>query len=250
MKPITAAFTTEARLFLRNVMGFFFTFIFPPLMLLLFGSLYGNEPTHFYDGRGAMDVEVPSYAGMVIAVTGLMCLPLGLAEYKERGVYKRFDATPAGKGLIILCQILVNIVMTACGIALLLAMGLALYNINIPGSPLAIVGSLALSIAAIFSLGFFITAIAPTAKIANMLAFLLYFVMLFSSGATIPVEMFPEGFMRFAQFLPLTHVVQLLKNSFFRSPARDSLTQLVVLSLCALCFGGLGALLYRRKSWS
>ena len=44
-----------------------------------------------------MDVSVPAYSAMIIGVTGLMAFPLTLAGYKESRIYKRFDATPAGR---------------------------------------------------------------------------------------------------------------------------------------------------------
>ena len=61
-----------------------------------------------------MCIRDSAYSVMVIGVTGLMAFPLTLAGYKENQIYKRFDATPAGKGLIILSQIAVNFLMTRC----------------------------------------------------------------------------------------------------------------------------------------
>lgn len=192
MKKLFAALKIESLLFLRDFYGAFFTFIFPLMMLLLYGSIYGNEPSPYFNGMGAMDVSVPAYSVMVIGVTGLMAFPLTLAGYKENQIYKRFDATPAGKGLIILAQIAVNFLMTLAGFSVLLLAGTLIYHIRIDGSFLPILGALFLSIACIFSIGFFFTAIAPTIKINNLLCYVSYFVMIFLSGATMPREMFPD----------------------------------------------------------
>ena len=83
MKKLLAVFRIEALLFLRDFYGFFFTFVFPLLMLLLYGSIYGNDPSAYFGGRGTMDVSVPAYSAMIIGVTGLMAFPLTLAGYKE-----------------------------------------------------------------------------------------------------------------------------------------------------------------------
>lgn len=83
MKKLLTVFRIEALLFLRDFYGFFFTFVFPLLMLLLYGSIYGNEPSAYFGGRGTMDVSVPAYSAMIIGVTGLMAFPLTLAGYKE-----------------------------------------------------------------------------------------------------------------------------------------------------------------------
>ena len=45
MKKWLVLFQTEAVLYCRDVFGAFFTFAFPVLMLVLFGSIYGNAPT-------------------------------------------------------------------------------------------------------------------------------------------------------------------------------------------------------------
>ncbi len=89
-----------------------------------------------YDGAEVrmMDVSVPAYAVMVMGVTGLMSLPLTMSGYKEKKIYKRFDATPVGKRTIMLAQVVVNLIMTLIGIVILLAAGRLLYQIQIKGS--------------------------------------------------------------------------------------------------------------------
>ena len=104
MKKWLVLFRIEAVLYCRDVFSAFFTFAFPVLMLVLFGSIYGNAPTAYFDGLGSIDVSVPAYCAMVLAVVGIMAFPLTLAQYKERKIYKRFDATPLGKGAVIAVQ--------------------------------------------------------------------------------------------------------------------------------------------------
>ena len=103
-----------------------------------------------------MDVSVPAYSVMIIGVTGLMAFPLTLAGYKESRIYKRFDATPAGKGVVIAAQVLVNLLMTLAGFALLFAAGKLVYDIKTEGSFWVILGALLLSIGAVFFPGFFL----------------------------------------------------------------------------------------------
>ena len=52
MKKFMVLLRMEALLFIRDFYGFFFTFVFPLLMLLLYGSIYGNEPSPYFGGRG------------------------------------------------------------------------------------------------------------------------------------------------------------------------------------------------------
>ena len=123
MKAFLAMTLTELRLSMRAYIYVFFAFVFPPLMLLLFGGIYGNTPSDFYNGHGAVDVLTPAYIGMIVAVSGVMGLPLGLAEYRQRKVLKRYKATPIGTGTIMVPQLLVNGFMSVAGLVILAIVG-------------------------------------------------------------------------------------------------------------------------------
>lgn len=197
-----------------------------------------------------MDMSVPAYCAMIVAVTGLMAFPLTLAEYKDKKIYKRFDATPDGKGRIMVVQMAVNFVMTVLGFGILIGAGLIIYDIQIDGSFLAIAGAFLLSIGAVFSIGFFFTAIARDAKISNLLCYVSYFIMIFLSGATMPKEMFPDGLRTFASFLPLTYVVELLQGTFQNLESGQYADAVVILAVLMAVCTLVGGLLYRRKSWA
>ena len=42
------------KLYLREPIATFFTLAFPPLLVLLFGAMYGNDPSPLYGGYGTM----------------------------------------------------------------------------------------------------------------------------------------------------------------------------------------------------
>lgn len=250
MKQFAVICKTEFLLFVRDFFGFFFTFVFPALMLLLFGSIYGNQPIAPGAAVGVLDVSVPAYSVMIMGVTGLMSFPLTLAECKEKKIYKRFDATPVGKKKIMLAQFLINIVMAFIGITILLTIGKAFYHIKIQGSLPAIFAVIILSLSAMFSMGFLFTAIGRDAKIANLLCYLFYFVMIFLSGATMPDAMFPDAVKKVAAFLPMTYAVDLMQGIFSGNNLSDHIAEISVLGILAVLFTSIGAFLYRKKDWS
>jgi ABC-2 type transport system permease protein len=61
--------------------------------------------------------------------------------------------------------------------------------------------------------------------------------MIFLSGATLPRELLPESIQKFAQVLPLTHVVTLLRGLWIGEPWRDHLLEVSILS--ALLIAGI-----------
>lgn len=251
MKRFAVICKMELRLFTRDFFSVFFALVFPVLMLLLFGSIYGNAPTVYEEVQvRMMDVSVPAYCVMVMGVTGLMSLPLTLAGYKEKRIYKRFDATPVGKKSIILAQVLANFIMTLAGLAILIVAGKLLYHIRIEGAFLAICVSVLVSIAALFSMGFCFTAIGRELKETTLLCYLFYFVMLFLSGATMPDLLFPDIIRKISAFLPMTYAVDLMQGVF----AGDGLflhgKELLILGVLTVLCTACGASLYRKKDWT
>lgn len=63
-----------------------------------------------------------------------------------------------------------------------------------------------------FSFGYLVASIAPTARTAQVIGMVLAFPMMFLSGAGIPLEVLPERVTRVSKFLPLTHVVTLMRG--------------------------------------
>lgn len=240
----------EFLLLVRNFFGFFFGLIFPLMMLVLFGTIFGNDPIAPGSGLRMMDLSIPGYSVMVMGVAGLMSFPLTLAECKEKKIYKRFDATPVGKKHMILAQVTVNLLLTALGIAILLTAGRFLYQVRMQGSFFVIGAAGLLSIAAMFSMGFLFTAVGKDAKITHLLCYLFYFIMLFLSGATMPAMLFPESVRKISRLLPMTYAVDLMQGVF----AGDSLgmhgREVLILGVLSIAFYSIGALLYAKRDWA
>ena len=58
----------------------------------------------------------------------------------------------------------------------------------------------------------------------------LFYPMLFLSGASVPWEFLPEGVKRFARFLPMTHVVALLRGLWIGEAWSEHLVNVGVLA--------------------
>jgi ABC-2 type transport system permease protein len=235
----------EGKLFLRNFYSPFFSLVFPLMMLLLFGTIYGNAPDAFFGGHGAMDVSVPSYMGIALGVNGLMSLPLTLADYRQKKILKRFRATPANPSLLLLSQLFVSLLMTLAGVATLIIVGIAAYGVHTPPTVWPFLAALALGIFSMFSVGLLVASIAPSNRSAGVIANLLYFPMLFLSGATLPVELFPRSIRQVAEVLPLTHSVRLLRTSWISGTLAGELTSIVVLTAVGVVFSAIAAVLFR-----
>ena len=219
----------ETKLFLRQPDAAFFTLAFPLVMLFIFGSIYGNEPTPFYGGRGSVDVSTPAYIAMIIASTGLLSIAINVATYREMGILRRYRATPLRPTAILVAQIVVNFVMTVLGALLLIIAARLVYGLRFEGNALSVFGAFTLSALSFFTVGFLLAGLTPTARVANIVGMVIYFPNLFLSGATLPKEIFPDGVLLVSRVLPLTYVVDLLQGLWFGEAWGDHLTEVAVL---------------------
>jgi len=202
---------TEMKLFLRELMAAFFTLGFPLMVLLLFGGIFGNKPIPQFGGVGFVDRMVPGYTAMVIGTTGLMSLAVVVATYREKGILRRLRATPLRPQTILAAQVFVHLLMTAIGMAIMVIIAEVLYGFRLQGSLLSVVPAFVLSCLSIFGLGFVLCGVMPTARSTQITSMVVFFLMMFLSGCVIPQPL-PETVQAYAQLLPLTHVVNLLRG--------------------------------------
>ena len=220
---------TEIKLFLREPVGAFFTLAFPLMMLFLFGTIYGNEPSPYFNGYGTVDVSIPAYTAMIIGTTGIMGLTITMSAYREKGILRRLRATPLRPQVILAAQVVVIFLMTVLGMVLLILAGKVVYGLRFDGNPFSIAVAFLLGSLSFFSLGFILAGVMPTARTGQVVGMAIFYPMLFLSGAGLPLEMLPDGVRKFSNFLPLTHVVTLLRGLWIGEPWSQHTTEVIVL---------------------
>ncbi len=245
MRRFSKVVTVELKLISRDFLTLFFALAFPVMILLLFGTMYGNEPSEFNDGFGAVDASVPGYICMIIAVTGIMTLPLTLAQYRDRKILKRFMITPVKPMEILLSQLAANTITTFAGMILLLICAKIVFNLHFFGNVLQAIAAFILILLSIFSIGLFIASVSKNAKAATAIAYIIYFPMLFLSGATMPLQMMPESLISISKIIPLTYGVELMKGIWLGSSIADYTTQVLVLGGILLLFATLSVKLFK-----
>ncbi|MCL5071555.1 MAG: ABC transporter permease [Actinobacteria bacterium] len=202
----------ELKLYLREPMATFFTLAYAPMILILFGFIYGNEPTPFFGGRGFIDIAVPSYIGLIIASVGLMSVPISTAEDREKGILRRFRTSPLSPVSYLFANVLVYTIMTLIGVLLLIIIGKFVYRASFEGNFFSVLGGLIISMLSFFSFGYLVASIAPTSRTAQVIGMVVAFPMMFLSGAGIPLEVLPDRVTRVSKYLPLTHVVTFMRG--------------------------------------
>jgi len=100
-------------------------------------------------------------------------------------------------------------------LALMLLFGRITFGLRFDGVIGSVILFAIISMVSVFSLGFIIASLAPTARTAEAVGMAIYFPMIFLSGATIPVQVMPDTLTKITNILPLTHIVKLMQGLWF-----------------------------------
>jgi len=213
MRSLAKTSWVELKLFAREPLTVVFTFALPLVLLFVLGSVFGNTPDPtVYRGVGAMDYYVPAYAGLVIASLGLIALPTHLAGYRERGILRRFRASPVPLWSVFGAHVVVTMAAAAAGSVLLIIVAALSYDIQAPVSPTGFAGAFVLGAFAFSAIGALLGAAMPTARAAQGAGVLLWFVMMIIAGAGPPPEVLTDATRAVADATPLRHVIILLQD--------------------------------------
>ena len=217
------------RLFLREPVAMFFTLAFPAMMVLLFGSMYGNQPTPMLDGYGWMDISMPAYTAMILATVGLIGIPITISSYRESGVLRRLKAAGLRPFIYIAADVMTNLLMTLVGMVGLVVIGRLLYRVRFDGRAVAVVPAVVFSGLAVLAVGYLIGSVAPSARTAQVVSMVIFYPMVFLSGASIPLDVMPQSVRRISDLLPLTYVVKLLRGLWFGDAWGDHLLETAII---------------------
>jgi ABC-2 type transport system permease protein len=234
---------TEFKLFIREPLAVFFILAFPLLLLWLNGSQGGNAPVPEQGGRGRIDLLVPGYVALILATVGLTQLPGVLATYRERGILRRLATTPLPPATVLGAQLVVQLLASTIGVALLLAAATVFYDLHLPRAIPAVVLAFLAGALALYALGFVLAALAPNARTANAVGFVVYFPMIFLSGAIVPRQALSASMRRIGELLPLAPVVTALQDAW--SGAGISIVALAALAAIIMVASAVGIRVFR-----
>ncbi len=219
MRGLGKLIAVEIKLFIREPAAFFFTLVFPLLLLVVFGSIFGNQPRPDWGmSFGYVDLYIPALAGLIIGTVALIGLPISTAANRESGVLRRYRATPLRPATFIASKVIVNFAMSLVGLLILVVSGQIVYGLEFQGSAPLFLAAFAFASLAFYSVGYLIAALSPTARVAQTVGMGLFFPMMFLSGAAMPRMIMPEKVRAVSDLLPLTHVVTLLQEIWFGEP--------------------------------
>ena len=215
MKRFFKLYSIEQKLALRSGDMLIFGIAMPVGIMVLINMIAGQKQT----GVGITYLE-SSFASLIavgICAAAFMGIPLTIADYRDKKILKHFFTTPCSPMWILGSDILcggVTALLSAISVALV---SIAFLGYEMQGNVLAFIGAWLLTLVSMFSIGLLMASLCRTVKSVNAVTTLVYFPMLFLSGATIPYELFPSGLQKVANVLPLTQGIKLMKAVSMRA---------------------------------
>lgn len=226
----------EGKLVWRGLDILIFGILFPIVLAIVFGYVMSKD--EFVHGASMFEISYPAVITIGVLATGVMGLPLTLADYRHRGILKRFQVTPVSPLQLLFAQVGIQLSSAIVSFIGVTAAYHFLFDYQMRGSWAVFLLAYALVVFAMYSIGLFIGSVVPDQKAANMWSSVAYFTMLLFSGATIPYEIMPRFVQAFMDILPLSQGIHILKQVSIGEPMNHLLFSAAVLILCIVL--GLG----------
>ncbi|WP_043613902.1 ABC transporter permease [Nonomuraea candida] len=230
MRAFRSLSGSELRLLFRDPGSLFFMVAFPAMLLVL------------NSGSDDLEIFVPGYLAMILAIGGIATLPAVMGTYRERKVLRRLATTPVSPLVLLTGQIAAQLVMGLAGAVIVGGVAVLGFGVAPPAHPAALALAFVLSALMCYAIGFVIAAVAPRARTAELIGLLVMFPMIFLAGAAIPREGLAGELREMGEYLPLTQAVTALRDSWAGTP---SITTFLLISGIIILGTALAVALFR-----
>lgn len=204
----------ETKTFFRERDSLVFNFSFPIILLVLFGSIFSGE---LANGITMSQLYTAGLIGAGLMSTSFQNLAISIAVEREEGGLKRLIATPMPRTAYFVGKVLSVLLVTVLEIALLLAVGVLLYDLRLPASVadwFTFAWVLVLGLTASALLGIAASSLPRSAKSAAAVITMPFVMLQFISGVYIPFTQLPGWLIDIASVFPLKWMCQGFRSVF------------------------------------
>ncbi len=233
----------ESRIARRLPLGLLVGVVLPTVLLVIIGSVRHNrQHLQVLGGLTTFSVYVPIFLAMVIAALAFYGLPIPLAVYRDQGILRRLSITPVPPAWVLAAQLVINVTFAVMELILLLVVAMTGFGVAAPKSVGGLVLALSVSIAGVFAIGLWISAIARP-RTAGMLAAVCFLSLMFFAGLFFPRAEMPKALLDISNLTPLGAAVQAIQSAMMNG--FPPISPLLVLPAYAVVFGALAVRFFR-----
>ncbi len=198
------------KMLLRSKEVLFWSIIFPPIMLIIMGTLFP------YKGLGVEDERyiqflTPGLIGLTIMMGSLTVTSARLVRYSQKGMLLRMSLTPLSATRFLIIEMVISMSLIFIQSIIVLLLGKIIFQIET--APLTqFIPAVIAGIIVFTSYGGAISGLTKTAEGVDVLANLIATPMMFLCGVFFSTSQLPEKVKMFSEMLPLTQILYLLRN--------------------------------------
>ncbi len=205
----------EQRAYWRNRGRGIFTFVFPLMFLVIFGSINQSNHISSLGGIPFDDFFVPGILAYGVIATTFVNMAIGTAILRDEGVLKRMQGTPLPPWAYVAARIGSTVLIVGAMTIITLAFGVIAYGVDVRASTLpGLVVTLILGTAAFTTLGIGITRFLPNAEAAPVIVNLLILPLTFISNIWFPTNTMPKTLVDIAKLFPIRALADGLQYAF------------------------------------
>ena len=165
--------------------------------------------------RSAVNI-VPGLVGVILTMTMVLFTGVSIVRERERGNMELLIATPVGSAELMAGKVLPYIAIGLVQTGLVLLLGAWLFQVPIRGSLVHVYLAATLLIVANLALGLLISTLARSQFQAMQVTFFVFLPSILLSGFMFPFAGMPMAVQWFAELLPLTHFLRLIRAVMLR----------------------------------
>lgn len=210
MKTYKALIALNLKLALREKSVIFFNYLFPLIFFFIFGQAMHAE-------RGAAMTIVISMV-LIIGILGNGLFGAGIRSVQEReaNILRRYKVTPITPAPLLIASAVTGWILYMPNVLLIFALAHFMYGMPWPQSMVSILIFITVAIIGFRAIGLILASVVNSMQESQLLVQLIYLPMLFLSGATFPLAMFPPWLLVVTQFVPATYMVVGIQGMLLR----------------------------------
>jgi ABC-2 type transport system permease protein len=225
----------EQRLYWRSRELAFFTFLFPLLIFVLLGSVYGDETLKKEQGVKASAYLLAGILGFGVVSTAFAGVAITLVVRRESGVLKRLRGTPLPPATYIGAVIVSTAIVYSIETIALVALARLLYDVPLPDQWFSVILAVMFGTLAFAAMGIALTGVIRSDEGASAVVNAVYLPVAFLAGSFWTAQSFPHFLEVISEILPLTHFIRLMRNVvLLDQPIWDNWKQVAVVAAWGL----------------
>jgi ABC-2 type transport system permease protein len=201
----------------------------------------------FNPGLETSAIMVPGLMGVVLVFVGTVATALGVVRERQSGTLEQLAVMPFKARDVLAGKLLPYLGVAAVDLAVIVAVGVLLFDVPFNGSPLVFALGALLFLFVTVGIGVLISTVSETQGQAIQLAIMTMLPQILLSGLIFPLQAMAPGVRWIGYLLPLTYFVQVARGVMVRgAPFEALLLPLSMLAVLGVVVFGLALARFRR----